>query len=628
MLQSLRDLAQSWIVKSLMLLLMISFSIWGIGDIFRGNALQKAVASVGDVDITVQQLNQLFERSLAEVRQRISPDLTAQQARQMGLLDKVLQQQITQQLIDMDIQRQGISVRPEAVLNMLASDPQLQTKDGKFNKPLFRQLLEQQRMSEGAFLAQGQLGLSRQILMNTFESAAMSPQLAVDALFKARAQKRILDVVVVDSSKMTKDIPTPDDQALRAFYDANQKLFAVPEYRAVTIGVLSVASIAKDVSISDEQIKKEYEAKREQLKRPELRDVVQVVLQDEAKAKQLTQQARVSSDLVMAAKNAHENAVPLDGMEPKNLMPDLSKAIFSLHEGAISEPIKTQLGWHVVQLKKIHPDGTPSFEQIRAKLKDEMIHEQAIEMATSSVNQIEDQLAAGHSLDDIADGFKLRLVKISAMDAKGMRPDGKEPPELPNKEQVLRDAFAQSVGDTTPATDDKSGDYYIVRTDDVTPAGTKSFDEAKDQVAQAWRAHQQMEKAQAKADKIVKALSDGAEVSSFNGDEGVSSRESEPLSLMGDMDKQFPSSLLPQASRLKKGEAVRGEVGDKQYVLRLSRVMEVDTSKPDPRKNMISREIKQASGEELVEQYIQHLRTVFPVKTNASLLDSLRQKED
>jgi peptidyl-prolyl cis-trans isomerase D len=627
MLQSMRQLAHSWVVKSLMLFLIVSFSIWGIGDIFRGNSLQKTVAKIGDTEISVSELNRLFEKALAEARQKYDPNLTSQQARQMGLLDQALQREISRQLIDMDIKRQGINVGPDVILKMLSEESQFRSPDGSFNKQLFRQILDRERLSESAFIAQGQRDLERQILVEALEGATFAPQTEVDALFKGRAQKRILDVVTVDEAKLG-GIPAPEDNALRAFYNGNQQMFSAPEYRGMTIATLSTEALAKEIPITDDQVKKEYEAKLDQLSTPERRDIVQVVLQDEEKAKQLAKEARASGDLPAAAKALKETAVPLDRMEKDNLMPNLSKAVFALREGGIGDPVKTQLGWHVVQLKKIEPAGKPNFDKLKDKLREDMRRDQSIEAATRIVNSLDDQLAAGHSLDDIADGLRLRLIKIPAVDSNGMQPNGKEPSEFPNKEEVLKFAFAQSAGETSPVEDDKSGAYYVVRTDDITPSGVRPFGEVKDKVAAAWKVYQQQVKAHAEADKIIKGLRDGAAASSFNKDDGVNSRESSPLSLLGDTDKQLPPSLVARAFRLKKGETASEENDNKQIIVRLASVVDIDASKPDARKDAISAEIKKAEGNELIEQYVQHLHTIFSVKANADLLDQLRQKEE
>jgi len=325
MLQSMRDMAHSWIIKGLMLFLILSFGIWGIGDMFRGNSLRKAVAEVGDTTIDVQQLNQLFGKQLVEAKQRINPDLTEEQARQMGLMDRALEQEIVRRLVDLDLARRGIEVGPEEVLKLLAEEPQFRREDGSFNKELFQQILERQRMSEGAFIAEGQQDIARQLLLSFLEGGALPSQMQVDALYKARAQKRVLDIVSVDASKMGNS-PAPDNVTLRAYYDANQKLFSVPEYRAVTIATLAPDAMIRDVSVSDEQVKKAYDERGDQLMLPERRDVLQVVVQDEQKAKTVAEEAKSSGNLTDVAKKAKEKTTPLDQIDEKYIVPEVSKA--------------------------------------------------------------------------------------------------------------------------------------------------------------------------------------------------------------------------------------------------------------------------------------------------------------
>ncbi len=626
MLQNMRNFAHSWIVKVLMGLLMVSFAIWGIGDIFRGNSLRKTVAKVGDSTITVMDVNALFEKALVEARQQLSPSLTAQQARRMGLLDSVLQREISSRLLDMDIAKQGIDLAPKDVLAAFASNPQFQDKDGNFDKQLFRRFLEQQRLSEAAFIVRGRETLSRQILLGAIQIPVTS-KTSVDALFKARGQKRVLEVVTVDPSKIG-GIDAPDEKTLRDLYDKNKGLFEAPEYRSVTIATLSADSFEKDLSVSDEQLRKEYDLKRAQFTISERRDIVQVVFQEEPKAKELAEKAREAKDLLSAAKAVNAHAVPLDGIEKKSLMPELAEAVFALRENEIGAPIKTQLGWHVLQLKKVAVAETQSFDKVKDKLREEMLRDQSVEAATRVINQLDDQLAAGNSLDDIADGMRLRLVKIPAIDVNGRTPSGTAPTELPGKDSTVKSAFAQNAGETSPIDDDGAGLYFVVRTDDIVPSGIKPFEKVKNDVASAWKKSEQTAKAKAKAEKIAKALSDGVKLSSVEENNGVSVRTTGALSLLGDMDKELPSSLIEKAFRIKKGETAVDDYEGKQYVARLASISDIDASKPDPRKNAIEKELKKAEADELVQQYIQHLHAVYPVKIKESVMQNLRQRED
>jgi hypothetical protein len=209
-----------------------------------------------------------------------------------------------------------------------------------------------------------------------------------------------------------------------------------------------------------------------------------------------------------------------------------------------------------------------------------------------------------------------------------MMADGSAPKEFPNKADVLKSGFAQNAGETSPIADDKAGTYYVVRTDEITPQGVKPYDAVKDMIAAAWKTHEQAVKAQAQADAIAKALQEGKPVSSFAGQTGVSVRVSLPLSQLGDTDPLLPKQILEQAFKLKKGETATALQDSKQIIAQLNSVTDADSSKPDPRKGMIGNEIRKAASDELLEQYVQHLYTIFPVKTNAAVLDHMRQQDN
>jgi len=220
----------------------------------------------------------------------------------------------------------------------------------------------------------------------------------------------------------------------------------------------------------------------------------------------------------------------------------------------------------------------------------------------------------------------LRLIKIPAIDSTGLTPEGKAPSELPNKEQTLKDAFAQNSGETSPISDDKNGNYFVVRTDEITPSAPKPYDAVKTTIAAAWKAHEQAVKSIALAEKIGKALQDGKPASAFADEDGVSVRVSSPLSEMGDTDSQLPPDIIAKAFKIKKGETINGAKDNKQIVVRLASITDIDLSKTDPRKGMIDINIKKDTSDELLDQYLHHLYDVFPVTTNAALLDRIRQE--
>ena len=626
MLQTMRHLAQSWVFKGLMMFLIISFGIWGIGDIFRGNPLQRTVAKTGKITITVQMLDRIFEQTLTRARGMFGPDFNAQKAKHMGLYDQTLDKLIERADLEQDVERLGIGMDTKQVVDSFATRPEFRGKDGKFNKDLFRQLIAQSNMSESNFLDAARKELTQKQLFDALKSGGDIPETIVENVYRARGQKHILDVVTVKNAGFG-DVPPPDDKTLQDFYQQNGQTFMAPEYRALTIIRLSTVDMAKDITVSDTDLKKEYDAKSAEFTHPERRDLVQVVLQDEGKAKLLLTSATLErSDLAAAAKKAGFDAVPLEQVEEKSFLPALAKPVFALAKGQISEPIKSDLGWHVVQVVNIEPAGTPDFESVKDKLRDNIKHDTAVESVTRMVNELDDQLAASHALEDIADGMKLRLVKIPELDEKGKTPAGQDPAELPDAQDVLKAAFEQGSGEVSPVLDDRQGNYVVVRTDEVMPAAVPPFEKIKDRVTAAWKTAEQTKRAAAEAETIAKAMREGNPASSFASTKGVDVRASKPISMLEDNDPDLPQTVSMQIFKMKKGDVITLPLPDRQLVLRLATLTDADPAADKDALNRIKVELGSQMPDELTAQYTKYLRVLFPVEIDQSLLDSLRQQ--
>jgi peptidyl-prolyl cis-trans isomerase D len=255
MLQTMRHLAQSWVFKALMLFLVVSFGIWGIGDIFRGNPLQRSVAKAGKLAISEATLDEAFRKSLARARQVMGPELTDQQAKQMGIYDQTLNELVERAEVEQQVDRLGIKVSDREFLDQVAAMPEFRDKDGKFNQSLFRQMAMQMDLSERAFIDQSRKEMAQQQLLTALRNQPKIPQTMADDLYRARGQKRILDVVTVKNDAFG-DIAAPDDKTMRDFYQKNAQQFMAPEYRSMTIVHVTADDIAKDITISDADLKK------------------------------------------------------------------------------------------------------------------------------------------------------------------------------------------------------------------------------------------------------------------------------------------------------------------------------------------------------------------------------------
>lgn len=626
MLQRMRDMSKSWIFKSLMVLLIVSFGIWGVGDMFRGNPLQKTVAKVGEKKISVQELEQQFRLDLPDARQSMGEELNEAQARQMGVMDRSLKILIEYALFDQESRRLGVNVSDKVILDRIASYPQFRDKDGNFNAHLWRQALGKNNLSESLFLDSERRDTARKLVLGVLKNPGALPETMLDNLTRAYGSKRILEIVTLRNDSI-RNVPKPGDAALKQYYEERASaMFMAPEYRALTIIVLNASDIAKDIGINDEDLKNAYEARAAEFALPEQRDLVQVVVDDESKAKAIADAAQANNNLSAAAKANGANVIALDRMNENSTLPELFTTIFAMEEGQVSDPVKSGMGWHVLQLKKVHPSSQPPFDEVKARLLETLKSEQSADTLTRAINKLDDDLAGGKSLEDIADAMSLRLIKIPALDGNALTPEGKEPNELPAREDVVKNAFSQEAGDSSAIIDDGKGHYIVVRTDNVTPSQLRPFESVKDKVLAAWEAEQKAQEAARAAEKIAQSMREGKNATSLAAQPGVEVRLSKPVSLLGEMDREVPMETLPAILKMKKGDVITANTPGKQFVLRLADVIAADPAKDGGAKLKLADALRERVPYELIDQYSQFLRLRYPVRINLELFDLIKKQ--
>ncbi len=623
MLQILRNASKSWVAKALMILLIASFGIWGIGDMFRGNFLQRTVATIGKTSIPVQALESEFQKALPEAREVFGPDLTATQARSLGVLERTLNIMIENASFDQEVRRLGINVGEDVVLARIAAYPDLRDKDGNFNAELWKRALARGGLTERGFIDQERRVSGRRLLFESLANHVKQPKTMTDHLYQARGAKRMLEVIALDIASI-RDIPEPSTDELKEFYEKHTDLFMRPETRAITMARLASEEITKDVKITEEELKKEFEDRQDEFTRSEQRDFVQVVLQDEGKAKQLTETAEKRGDLSAAARSLGANAVELNGIDEKNVLPELFTTFFALQENQIEGPVKSGLGWHVVQLKKIHPAGKMSFEEVRDSLSVSMREQVVGDTVAHMVNKLDDSLAAGQSLEEIADALKLRVFKIAEIDAKGRLPDGAAPSDISPVPDILNAAFNQSLGESSPVIDDKKGNYWVVRTDSINPSHAEPIEAVQNKVAALWKNGKQAERAKEEAEAIANTLREGKKYTAYAGRNGIKLRLSSPVSLLGEMDKEIPAQAFPIILKMRKDDVITVPTSSHHYVLRLADIVGVDPARPDHTYAKVVDDVNERMGYEQIEQYAKHLRRRFPVKINENVLEMMK----
>lgn len=612
MLQQLRDSAKTWVSSALLILLVLSFGIWGIGDIFRSTTSRDWIAKVGGTKIPPEVLQHEFNNEVGQIRAMLGASFTKEKAKELGLVERSLNTLVTGVALNLETQKLGLNVSRAQIIRTLESTPQLRNKDGSFNRGMFEQLLRMQGLNEANFIEKQKEIVARNMLVRGMAAPLVVPDAELKDVASAMAQKRVAELVQINTQDFPAPAPTADE--LKAFYDDNKNSFMAPERRTFKALFLSPKDLTAGIKISDDDVKKEYEANKAQFGEPEKRDLVQVVTSDEEKANALAA-AAAKGNLEQAAKDAGLEAVKLDKTTAKDMPAELADAVFKAKLHAVEGPVKTALGYHVFVVNAIAPGKTVGFEEARKTITEKLQTDKAADTMVQTANKVDDMLAGGKKLDDIASTLNLKTISFEGIDAAGHDASGKAVPAMPYASDVMRAAFQYAEGEASPLIESKEGGYVVVEIAKVVPTHAEELAAVKDKVTAAWQNANKGKKALEAAQTITSQLKEGKALSEITGT-GVKKSTSAAITFDDQNQKDVPREALDPLFTMKKGEASLVHVAGGELVVRVKEILSGDdkavTARMEKLKEPMLRQFSQMNMEELTHA----LRDMYPVEVD------------
>jgi peptidyl-prolyl cis-trans isomerase D len=610
-------------------LLVVSFAIWGIADIFTGYG-QRTLIRVGDTEITPQEYMQAQQEVLRAMSTQAGRSLSLQEARALGLDSRVLERLVGGAAVDNHTRDLHLGITQQALLDDIMKDPAFKDGLGNFSPAVFQQALYQIGMNEQSYLASlRERNLRRQIL-STIGQVGTSPEILVTALNNFNGETRTLRFVLVPTS-VAGTIPDPTDEDLRRYYDNHKSKFTQPEYRKIGVLAVTPESVKGEVQITEADLKAAYEASKEQLGKPERRKVQQITFPDLAAANAAYQKLQSGGDFVAIAKEQGLSEADIDlGNVSRAEMADaaIADAAFKLEVDKISEPVTGKLGSIVLlRVTAIEPGKTPTFEEAKADLEKKLLKERASGAIFELHDKIEDQLASGTTLSEVAEKLKLDYVLVEQVDRDGRKPDGSAV-TLPAQKELLTAAFATDTGVENDPIDAKDEGVIWYEVLGVVPEQLKPFDQVKDEVAQDWRAEEVRTKVAAYAQEVVNSLNNGKTLEDVAKELNVQVLTSEPLKRDGLTVYVLPTAVAQAFTLPQKGYGSAPSGVDEGRI-----VFQVDKVTPPeplsaPEADRLRQQIALLISEDAIAEYFGALENRYGVYVNQQALSKLIGSEE
>ncbi len=489
--------------------LVISFAIWGIGDIFRGFG-RSTVAKIGHTEITIEQFRSLYNDRLQQYSRQFGRPITADQARATGLDRAVIGQIFSEILLDERAHALGLALSDAEVAKQITNDPAFRGPNGQFDRFRFEQIIRNAGYTEPRFVAEQRRQLLRRELAGTIASGLSAPRTLVEAADRYQNEQRSIEYVLLDRA-LAGEIPPPPPEVLAKYFEERKTQFRTPEYRKLVIVSLIPGEQARWIEISDADLKRAYEERRARYVTPERRHILQIDFPNAEAASAAVERIAKGASFTEIAKELGKSEKDIDlGTVPKSAVIDraAADAAFALKEGEVSAPVQGRFGTVLVQVLKIEPEQVRSLEQVAGELKQELAAARAKSEIFDLYNKIEDARAEGKSLAEAAANLKLEARTVEAVD-RSSRDAAGTPVKLPDAERLLPAAFNTDVGVERDPLQFQDG-YIWYDVTGISPSRERSLDEIKDLVETRWRDREIATRLDTKATEMLDKLKAGA----------------------------------------------------------------------------------------------------------------------
>ena len=511
MLRGLRKASSNWLGKAVMAavvgFLVISFAIWGIGDIFRGFG-RSTVAKIGRTEVTIEQFRTLYNDRLQQYSRQLGRPISADQARATGLDRLVIGQIFSEILLDERARALGLALSDSEVAKLITNDPAFRGPNGQFDRFRFEQTIRNAGYTEARFVAEQRRQMLRRELAGTIASGLNAPKALVEALNRYQNEQRSIEYVLLDRA-LAGEIASPPPEALAKYFEDRKILFRTPEYRKLVVVSLIPSEQARWIEISDADLKRAYEERRARYVTPERRHILQIDFPNAEAASAAAERIAKGTSFAEIAKELGKSEKDIDlGIVPKSAMIDrpVADAAFALKEGEVSAPVQGRFGTVLVQALKIEPEQVRPLEQVAGELKQELATARAKSEIFDVYNKIEDARAEGKPLAEAAATLKLEARTVE-VDRSGRDPAG-TPVKLPDAQRLLAGAFTTDIGVERDPLQFQDG-YIWYEVTAISPSRERSLDEVKDQVEARWRDQEVATRLDAKATAILEKLKAG-----------------------------------------------------------------------------------------------------------------------
>ncbi len=622
MLNFIRDNAQSWLVKIIFALIIFVFVFWGVGNMQQDNA--GVLAIMGKEKIMIREVAEAEMQQIEMIKARM-PDLTDEQLRSLGIKQQVFQRLIIEKLLQNEADKLGLVATKAELLKEASKNSAFLNEKGQFDPERYKKILLASKITPAIYEA----GVSKEIVLRKLQDYVQLPS-KVDPKsarerFELAGEMRTIRYLPFKNADYLDKVQVSDAE-VQEYYSKNEAAFMVPTKIKLEYLSLSPLTLSKGLEVSEEEITEYYNKNKEALfsqpERIKARHILitlpegadeGAVKEAESKIQGLLKDLKGGKDFAALAKANSQDASAAEGgdlgwLQRGDTVEAFDEKLFTLKPGEVSDPVRTQFGFHIIKADERQAAGIKSLADAHDEIKVTLSQDKGKNLVLDAQLKASDALANGLTFEQIAEELKLApqkselLSKEEAAALLALKPNMLEQLDLLSTDHPLLDVPIQT-----------NDGYVLLKLEQLQPAHVEPLDTVKTRITETLRAQGAAKLARQDAEEALKGFSGQSVPPAF------ASRvvESEPV--RRDMQPQtLPGSaeLVAAVFKAKSSDWLTEvfSVADGAVIAAKGRVEPVDPTEWEKVAERVINSIEEARRQELFQIYLEELIRLHPVE--------------
>ena len=492
-----------WIIVGLLMFGMIGFGAAGF------NGTQRSLGKVGDKTVSISSYSSALQNEMAQFQEQIGRDITPQEMQAIGLDQLALNRVVTTRALDQLVTDLGLSAGDARVREQVVEIPAFQGLDGEFDRESYAEVLQRNNLKETDFETSLREDAARRILREAVLVGVTAPEAYAKALVAYLAETRDFSWARLTQDILVSPAPEPREEDLVAYHSDNPAEFTTLAAKSITYIWITPAMLADSFEIQESDLRAAYDARSDEFIQLPRRLVERVIFPSQEAAENamesITEQS-VTFEEVVKASGLTLQDVDLGDMTEAELGA-AGPLVFSMEEPGVIGPAQTDLGPALFRVNAILDGNVQSFDSVRDQLKLDVALDLATRQIAEIAEEVDDLLAGGASLEDVASETDLQLA---ALDWHLQTEGG-----ISDYEEFQTAAAAVTAEDFPELGNLSDNGIFALRLDGEIPAELQPVQSVRETVAESWRAQQIQQQLRDLAESIAAQVSLDAPLASF-----------------------------------------------------------------------------------------------------------------